>query len=290
MAVKYECSRYTIRRKLSDRGFHTYKRCKTLKWKTVHHEKRLAQIMYARLLSGTGKTRVRQKVQPLRLDKIVFSDEKMLRFGESGLSAQSCRVHTKVSRKRDLKPSIVALEGDKFMRGIMVAAGATLDGGVWEPHFVPSTVKMASPEYHGLLAQNYIPKATAQIGMDFVMQEDGEPSHSSAMTRNWRSGTANWPPTATLFTPGFPASSPDLNPLDYHVWAAWQSEVNKVLKERFAGHAKNEMEMKAAVHTAWTQVDQNALKRTIASWPKRLHLCIEKEGGCFEYAHVRRAL
>ena len=86
LAVKYEGSRYKIRRKLSDRGFHTYKRCKTLKCKTVHHEKRLAfaQIMYARL-----KTRVRQKVQPLRLDKIVFSGEKMFRFGESGLSAQA---------------------------------------------------------------------------------------------------------------------------------------------------------------------------------------------------------
>ena len=119
LAVKYECSRYTIRRKLSDRGFHTYKRCKTLKCKTVHHEKRLAfaKIMYERLLSSAGKTRIRQKVQPLRLDKIVFSDEKMFRFGESGLSAQNCRVHTKVPRKRDLTPSMVALEGDKFMKG-----------------------------------------------------------------------------------------------------------------------------------------------------------------------------
>ena len=43
---------------------------------------------------------------------------------------------------------MVAIEGDKFMKSIMVAAGATLDGSVWEPHFVPSTVKMASPEYH----------------------------------------------------------------------------------------------------------------------------------------------
>ena len=119
---------------------------------------------------------------------------------------------------------MVALEGDKFMKGIMVGAGATLDGGV------------ASPEYHGLLAHYHIPKATAQIGMDFVMQEDGAPSHSSAMTRNWRSDAANWPPTTTLFTPGFSANSPDLNPLDFHVWAAWQNEVNKVLKERFAGH------------------------------------------------------
>ena len=146
------------------------------------------------------------------------------------------------------------------MKGIMVAAGAALDGGIWEPHFVPSTVNMASPEYHGLLAQYDIPKATAQIGMDFVMQKDGAPSHSSAMTRNWRSDEANWPPTATLFTPGFPANSTDLNPLDYHVWAAWPNEVNKVLKERFAGQAKNEMEMKPAVHTAWTQMDQNVVR------------------------------
>ena len=70
-----------------------------------------------------------------------------------------------------------------------------------------------------------------------------------------------------LFKPGFPANSPDLNPL--HHQAAWQNEVNKVLKERFAGHAKNEMEMKAAVYTAWTQ-------------PKRLLMCI--------YAHVKLAL
>ena len=242
-------------------GLPTYKRCKTLKCKTVHHEKRLAfaQIMYARLLSGTGKTRVRQKVQPLRLDKIVLSDEKMFRFGESGLSAQNYSVHTKVTRKRDLKPSMVAPEGDKFMKGIMVAAGATLDGRVWEPHFVPSTVTMAPLEYHGLLAHYYIPKATAQIGMDFVMQEDGAPSHSSAMTRNWRSDAANWPPTATLFTPEFPANSPDLNPFDNHVWAAWQNEVNKVPKERFAGQAKNEMEMKAA--RCLHRLDPGGLKR-----------------------------
>ena len=83
---------------------------------------------------------------------------------------------------------MVALEGDKFMKSIMVATGATLDGGVREPHFVPSTVKMASPEYHGLVAHDNIPKATAQIGMDFVMQEDGAPSHSFTMQGSFLMG------------------------------------------------------------------------------------------------------
>ena len=108
LAVKYERSRYTIRRKLSDRGFHTYTRCKTLKCKTVHDEKRFAfaQIMYARLLSGTGKTRVRQKVHLLRLDNIVFSDEKRFRFGESTElqsayeSPPKARLETKHGRSR----------------------------------------------------------------------------------------------------------------------------------------------------------------------------------------------
>ena len=95
--------------------------------------------MYARLLSSTGKTRVRQKVQPLRLDKIVFSDEKMFRLGESGRSAQNCRVHTKVHRKRDLKPIMVALKGDQFMKGIMAAAGSTLNGGVVESQHTHTT-------------------------------------------------------------------------------------------------------------------------------------------------------
>ena len=92
-------------------------------------------------------------------------------FGGRGLSVQNCRVHTKVPRKRDLKPSMVALEGDKFMKGIMVAAGATLDGEVWEPHFVPFTVKMASPKYHGLLVSS---------------------CHNSATPRKWRSDEAKW--------------------------------------------------------------------------------------------------
>ena len=51
-----------------------------------------------------------------------------------------------------------------------------------------------------------------------------------------------------------------------------------MLKESFAGQAKDEMEIKAAVYTAWTQVDQNAVKRSIARWPKRLLMCIEKRG------------
>ena len=165
LAVKYECSHNMIRRKLPDRGFHTYKRCKTLKCKTVHHE-----------------------IPCL------------------------CQHH-------------VCSHGFRHARG------------------------------RG---------AQSQLGFH---------------TKNWRSDAANWPPAAALFAPGFVANSPDLNPLDYHVWAAWQNEVNKVLKEPFAGQAKNEMEMEAAVSTAWTQVDQNAVKRSIASWPKRLLLCIEKEGG-----------
>ena len=70
------------------------------------------------------------------------------------------------------------MEGDKFMKGIMVAAGATLDGGVWEPHFVPSSVKMNTT-------------GSWLITIGAVMQRTGLPQ-------------------LTLFTLGYPANSPDL--------------------------------------------------------------------------------
>ena len=154
--------------------------------------------------------------------------------------AQRTKLQSAYESPPKARPSMAALEGDKFMKSIMVAAGASL-----------------SPEY--------------SLGSSLHPEGDCAHWHGFRHAR-------------------FPANSPDLNPLDHHVWAAWQYEVNKVLKERFAGQVKNEMEMKAAVQTEWIQVDQNAVKRSIASWPKRLFMCIEKEGGSFEDACGRRAL
>ena len=96
LVAKNDCSRYTMRRKLTERGFHTYKSCKTLKCKTVHFERRhsLTRTMHTRLLAGTGKIRLWQRASPLQWDKIVFSDDKIVTFSRSELISQNCRNHT----------------------------------------------------------------------------------------------------------------------------------------------------------------------------------------------------
>ena len=103
----------------------------------------LAQTMYARLLSSAG------------LDKIVFPDEKMFRFGESGLTSQNCRMHAEVLRK-DLKPSMVALEGDKFIQWIVVHGpafvlrkGTTKSGACGLFRFLDSVDRGAWPFFVG---------------------------------------------------------------------------------------------------------------------------------------------
>ena len=95
------------------------------------------------IIDGNSKTRQmaqREKRQEVRKARSVAQG-----------NLEAVRRHAKVWTTVTKRCSDSA-RGDKFMKGIMVAAGATLDGGVWEPHFVFSTVKLASLEYYGLLA------------------------------------------------------------------------------------------------------------------------------------------
>jgi len=50
----------------------------------------------------------------------------------------------------------------------------------------------------------------------FIFQQDGAPAHTASLAQDWLSRNCpefirkeEWPP-----------NSPDLNPLDYHVWGA----------------------------------------------------------------------
>ena len=106
-------------------------------------------------LYGVGKTRIRQKVQLLRVDKIVCSDEKDVQIRRQRAQRSELQSASESLPKARLEPKHGGFP-DKLTKSTTVAAGATVGAGVWEPHFAPSTVKMASPEYHGLLAHDHI--------------------------------------------------------------------------------------------------------------------------------------
>jgi len=63
----------------------------------------------------------------------------------------------------------------------------------------------------------------------------------------------------------WPPNSPDLNPLDYHVWGA-MLECYKSFKPK----PENIDELKKVLQLIWDQLPQDSINKAILSFPKRL--------------------
>ena len=98
----------------------------------------------------------------------------------------------------------------------MVWAGVTCDGQKTPLIFIEDGVKVNSMVYLDLLQSRVAPWFTNAFGnKDYVFQQDGAPAHTSNIVQIWAKENFKgfwakeiWPP-----------SSPDLNTMDYSVWA-----------------------------------------------------------------------
>jgi len=57
----------------------------------------------------------------------------------------------------------------------------------------------------------------------FIFQQDGAPAHTAHSAQNWL-----WADCSDFITKDWPPNSPDLNPLDYHVWGAMLEAYRKL--------------------------------------------------------------
>src|SRR5688572_369172 len=75
----------------------------------------------------------------------------------------------------------------------------------------------------------------------------------------------------------WPPNSPDLNPLDFHVWGAilqrYQQRVPK---------PQNVVDLREVLKTIWNDLPQDSIQKAILAFRKRLKTCIEAEDGHFE--------
>uniref|UniRef100_A0A8R1I9B0 Tc1-like transposase DDE domain-containing protein n=1 Tax=Caenorhabditis japonica TaxID=281687 RepID=A0A8R1I9B0_CAEJA len=105
-------------------------------------------------------------------------------------------------------------------------------------------------------------------GGPFILQQDWAPSHGSRSTLA----------VLEAHFPGFldknlwPASSPDLNPMDFSVWG--------MLEGKIAGKVFATVD--AALEVAWASIDDGYLRRTVNSVKKRLRACVKARGSNFE--------
>jgi len=76
----------------------------------------------------------------------------------------------------------------------------------------------------------------------------------------------------------WPPNSPDLNPLDYHVWEAMLERYKSFQpKPEYIG------ELKKVLQLIWDQLPQDSINKAILSFSKRLWACVKAGGGHFEH-------
>uniref|UniRef100_A0A8R1EIB9 Tc1-like transposase DDE domain-containing protein n=1 Tax=Caenorhabditis japonica TaxID=281687 RepID=A0A8R1EIB9_CAEJA len=159
-----------------------------------------------------------------------------------------------------------------FPKSVMVWAGITATGKT-PLVFIERNVKINSEVYQKIvLMDNLLPLVTQHFaGGPFILQQDWAPSHGSRSTLA----------VLEAHFPGFldknlwPASSPDLNPMDFSVWG--------MLEGKIAGKVFATVDdLKAALEVAWASIDDGYLRRTVNSVKKRLRACVKARGSNFE--------
>ena len=71
------------------------------------------------------------------------------------------------------------------------------------------------------------------------------------------------------------SSPPDLNPMDYSVWAILESKAN------VKAH-KNLESLKKALQKAWKELNNETLRTIVDDFPKKLQVYKDAQGGYFE--------
>ena len=96
-------------------------------------------------------------------------------------------------------------------------------GGKGPLHFVDESTKVDSAYDVGRLLPSLVDDCTRLLPSGYIFEQDGTPTHTARATQNWLQTNCSdfiakdqWPP-----------NSPDLMPLDYHVWGAMLEAYHK---------------------------------------------------------------
>ncbi len=140
-------------------------------------------------------------------------------------------------------------------------------------HFVDEKAKINAQYYVTKLLPKLIEDGEKLLPGNFIFQQDGAPAHTSNLAQDW----------LALHCPEFikkdewPPNSPDLNPLDFHVWGAMLQK-----NQEFTPKPTTKQEMMAVLEQIWDDLQQQSIQKAILSFRKRLQKCIGAEGGHIE--------
>ena len=122
-----------------------------------------------------------------------------------------------------------------------------------------------------LLQQKLLPSIRHVAGNAYVFQQDSAPAHRARETVELLRRE-----TPDFIQPDFwPPNSPDLNPVDYKIWATIQQRIYQT--------KIHTVELKQRLIDVWCGLEQNVIDTAIDQWRKRLRACVRAKGGHFEH-------
>lgn len=149
----------------------------------------------------------------------------------------------------------------------MVWGGFCMNG-MLELAFISS--KMNSADYTLMLRTNLLPYLEKYAHIGYVFQQDNASVHSSKVTKNWFLSNQ-------INVLGWPACSPDLNPIE-NLWGILVRRVYANNKQYATVQA-----LKSAIIDAWESIEQTIYSNLINSMPSRIFELIQKKGTATHY-------
>lgn len=202
--------------------------------------------------------------------KMFFTDEKMF-YLDPPMIAQNDRVWAS-GRKRDIAAERLLYQRAKFSRRVMVSAGVCYNGK-GRLHFVPEKAKIKADYYVSNLLPELLEDCFEQIGSVFIFQQDGAPAHTAKHTQDFL--LMNCPDF--IDKNEWPPNSPDLNPLDYHVWGEMMTRYSSLSPK-----PTDIAQLKEALQKIWDELPQASINKAISTFRPRLQSCIAVKGGHIE--------
>lgn len=200
---------------------------------------------------------------------ILFTDEKIFTVEEK-FNRQNNKVYAKSAK--EVPSRFRNVQRGHHPANLMVWWGVSYQG-VTALHFCEPGVKIRAKNYQNDILEAVVKPLSTTLfkNREWVFQQDSAPSHKAKTTQKWlQDNVPNF-----ISTEEWPASSPDLNPLDYRLWT--ELEVRACRKTH-----PNLESLKKALQREVSHFPMETVRAAIDDWIPRLKQCIKNKGGHFE--------
>jgi transposase len=199
---------------------------------------------------------------------ILFTDEKY--FTVDPITNSRTSRYIAKGRAKDVPDHVKSVQNTKHPAQIMMFGLVASNGLKMDPVYLPIGLRMGAKDYLELVLKPHVlPWIQENFDDDdnVVLMQDGAPCHTANLVQNWLRTRINfWPKDV------WPPSSPDLNPLDFSIWANVQAKVN--VKQ----HPNTEA-LKASINKVWADMSGDEIRTICSRFRPRVEAVIAAEGG-----------